>query len=81
MKIYRYNGKANISGEKIRRRREELHLSQEDVVAKLQLMGMEIGQNTLSRIESGIRFVPDYELKFFSRALEVPVEYFLNEEP
>ena len=81
MKIYRYHGKANLSGEKIRRRREELHLSQEDVVAKLQLMGMEIGQNTLSRIESGIRFVPDYELKFFSRAMEVPVEYFLDEAP
>lgn len=78
MKIYHYNGKANISGSKIRRRREELHLSQEAVAAKLQLLGMEISQNALSRIENGTRFVPDYELPYYSKVLEISIEDLLE---
>lgn len=56
-----------------------MELSQEALAAKLQLSGMEITQKTVSRIESGKRVVPDFELKYFSAFFHKPVEWFLEE--
>ena len=79
VKMYLYKGKCNISGEKIRRLRNEMELSQEALAAKLQLSGMEITQKTVSRIESGKRVVPDFELKYFAEFFHKPVEWLLEE--
>ena len=82
MKIYAYNhnGKFNCSGTRIRKKRQELHLSQEQLAAKLQLAGLEISQNSISRIENGLRVVPDYELPFFADALRVSPLWLLGRE-
>lgn len=40
MKLYKHNGLCNVSGARIRQRREELKLSQEQLSAKLQLLGL-----------------------------------------
>lgn len=79
MKLYDYRGKCNMSGEHIREQREEMGLSQEGLAGKLQLLGLEISQNAISRIERGLRVVPDYELKYFARVFNKPVEWFLEE--
>ena len=73
MKLYKYNGSANVSGKRIRKRREEL-------AGKLQLAGLLIGQKAISRIETGERVVPDFELFYFSEALRVSVAELLGEE-
>lgn len=79
MKLYRYNGRCNISGIRIRELREGMGLSQEQLAAKLQLLGMEVTQHMVSRIETGLRVVPDFELKYFAQFFHKPVEWFLEE--
>ena len=60
-----------LSGVYIRKQRTALGLSQEELAAKLQLAGLEMTQRAVSRIETGLRVVPDYELPFFANALGV----------
>ena len=55
-------------------------LSQEQLAAKIQLAGLNLNQKAISRIETGDRVVPDYELIFFSEALGVPIEQLLSAE-
>ncbi len=73
MKIYDYNGKANIVGEKIYEFRKQQKLSQEELAAKMQLNNIEISQKGISRIGKRERFVTDYELLVFSKVLDVNI--------
>ena len=69
MKLYKYtDGRANASGQKIKERREAAGLSQEELAAQLQIAGL-----NLSRIETGDRVVPDFELLYFSKVLNVQI--------
>ena len=78
MKIYDFNGKKNISGRRIRQARRRLSLSQADLAARLQVEGVQIKRDSISRIEIGTRFVPDYELLFFAKVLGVSAEWLLG---
>ena len=71
MKIYWYNGRKNIIGDRLRQIRREKKLSQNDVAALLQLKGYEFDRLTILRIENGKRFVPDYEVKMLCEVLGV----------
>ena len=62
MKIYDFDGKKNICGARIKEARKRLKLSQDDLAAKLQVSGVVIERNSISRMESGARFIADYEL-------------------
>ena len=75
MKIYTYEGKANISGDRIHQARTAQRLSQDALAAKLQVAGLGIGREAISRIETGLRFVTDYELVIFARVLGVTIEW------
>lgn len=78
MKIYDYNGKKNVSGDRIREARLKRRLTQEDFAAKLQIAGVTIERDSISRIEIGTRFVADYELMIISEVLGVTVEWLLS---
>ena len=79
MKLYKYEGgRCNASGKKIKELREAAELSQEQLAAKLQLAGLNLNQKAISRIETGERVVPDFELLFFSEVLEVPIDKLLD---
>lgn len=78
MKIYDYNGKKNISGDRIREARQKKRLSQADLAAQMQIEGIIIERDSISRIEIGTRFVPDYELPVFSKVLNVSVDWLLG---
>ena len=78
MKIYDYNGRKNLCGEKIRLARIERHMTQEDLAVKMQIHGVTIERDSISRIEKGTRFVPDYELPVFALVLGVSVEWLLT---
>lgn len=54
-------------------------MSQEQLAAKLQLAGLEITQKAVSRIETGLRVVPDYELNYFAEALSKDLSWMLKE--
>ena len=73
MKIYEYEGKANMVGPQIKKAQINLNLSQEALAAKMQLKNIEISQKVISRIEKRERFVPDYELLAFSEVLKMDV--------
>lgn len=79
MKIYTYKGKKNLCGERIRETRLKQRLSQSDLAAQLQIEGITIERDSISRIEIGTRFVPDYELKVFAKVLRVSMEWLLEE--
>ena len=78
MKIYDFNGKKNISGVRIYEARKKLHLSQEYLAARMQVAGIIIERNSISRIETGDRFVPDYEIPVFAEVLHVSVDWLLG---
>lgn len=78
MKIYDYNGRKNVSGDRIREARLKRRLTQEDFAAKLQIAGVTIERDSISRIEIGTRFVADYELMIISEVLGVTVEWLLS---
>lgn len=80
MKIYDYNGKKNISGPKIKAARKSCQLTQEQFAAKLQLSGITIERDSISRIEIGTRFVTDYELKVISKILNVSLDWLLSDD-
>ncbi len=80
MKIYDYNGKKNISGNRIREIRLRRRLTQEELAAKMQLEGVLLERDSVSRIEIGTRFVSDYELLVFAEVLGVPANWLLRGE-
>ena len=80
MKIYNFNGKKNICGKRIKAVRKRLGLSQFDLAAKLQVSGVNIERDSVSRIEIGTRFVADYELVALAKILNVSLDYLLGVE-
>ena len=79
MKIYSYRGKKNLSSDKIREARLKQRLSQSDLAAKVQIAGVTLESESISRNEKRPRFVTDYELKIIAKVLHVNVEWLLEE--
>ena len=61
----------NMIHDRLRYYRKLRGLSQEQVVARLQTMNVNIDQQALSRIEHDRRIVTDYELACLCRVLDV----------
>ena len=80
MKIYDFHGRNNISGDRIRKARVTQKVTQADLAARLQIEGVQIERNSVSKIESGDRFVADYELKAIAKVLKVGVDWLLGGE-
>ena len=74
MKIYDYNGKANITGAKMRKVRRDLKITQEQLAARLQIAGIALDQKVISRIERQERFLADFELREIARILRVSMD-------
>lgn len=74
VKKFQYEGKSNVSGDRIRELRLRARLSQSALAAKMQIEGVIVEQDVISRIESGARLVTDYELlaltKIFGRSAD-----------
>lgn len=62
MRKFQFEGKNNVSGDRIRQLRVLARLSQAELAAKMQTEGAIVEQDVISRIESGRRLVTDYEL-------------------
>lgn len=71
MKLLAMDGKCNTCGDRVRLAREKTGLSQEALAAKVQLKGHSLTQKAISRIETGVRVVPDYEIPLLADALGV----------
>ena len=66
-----YNENSNIISEKLRDLRKKRGLSQEELAAQMQLLGVDISQPLISKIEQNKRFVKDYELVCLCKVLNV----------
>lgn len=80
MKIYDFEGKKNVCGDRVREARCRHRLTQSELAIQLQLAGIIIERDSISRIEIGTRFVADYELRELAKILKVSVNWLLGLE-
>ena len=80
MKIYDFNGRKNCCGDRVREARQKLRLSQTDLAARLQIEGVIMVRESVSRMEKGTRFVADYEVVTLAKVLHVSVGWLLEVE-
>ncbi len=73
-------GSCNMVGKRIEERRQEINMKQKDLLAKLQMQGIEINASGLSKLEGQIRKVSDFELVALANVLEVTVPWLLGLE-
>lgn len=80
MKIYDYDGRKNISGDRIHQLRTSRRLSQAELAARMQVNGVIIEREAISKIETGDRFVTDYELMIFAKVFGVTMDSLIEQE-
>ncbi|WP_318148473.1 helix-turn-helix transcriptional regulator [Vibrio sp. 1159] len=68
----------NVTGKKIREIRKSKKITQKDMIARLQLSGLDMSRSTYSKVELEIRQVRDFELIAFAKALKVDVSEFFK---
>ena len=71
-------GNKNIIGERVTIARKEKDMLQKDLLAKLQVEGLNISLPALSLLEGQKRPVFDYELFIFAKVLGKDVNWLLN---
>ena len=72
---------ANFVGPQIRKRRDELGLTQEEFAAQCQVGGLDITRGTLSQIEAQLRYVRDYELLALAKVLKTSTDGLFPAKP
>ena len=80
MKVYDYMGKKNLCGNKVKQARAKLGITQAELAARLQVEGITIERDSVSRIEIGTRFVADFEIVALAKVLKVGVDWLLLED-
>jgi hypothetical protein len=73
--------KRNIVGVRVSQARREAipPITQGDLIARLQVLGIMLDQSTLSKIENQQRPVTDIEVVALSKALKVSTEWLLGD--
>ena len=71
MKQIQYYGNKNIISGRMRERRLQLGLSQEQLAARMQTMNVNMDQQMISKIEKNSRQVTDFELVCLCKCLEI----------
>ena len=80
MKIYWFEGSKNIIGNRVKEARNSTNpaITQADLSARLEILGLKLDRVSISKIESGDRFVSDYEVLSLAKALKVSVGWLLE---
>jgi transcriptional regulator with XRE-family HTH domain len=80
--VRQYPNKRNISGRRIAEARiaAKPPITQEDLSARLALLGVQMDRAAVAKIENNLRRVLDYELKAIAGALDVEVDWLLGGE-
>ena len=79
MKIYWSGNSKNIIGNRVKALRLERNMTQKGLASQLQLLGYEFSDITILRIEKGLRFVPDYEVKILANFFNVPYDHLFGD--
>jgi transcriptional regulator with XRE-family HTH domain len=80
MRYGRHVGRKNLIGPRLRaaRMRGKTVITQQDLSARLAVLGVDMDRTAISKIEAGERIVADFELLAISKALGVSVEWLLG---
>lgn len=70
--------KSNIIGGNIRAFRQKLHLSQEEISARLQVLGVDMSRSTYSKIEAGLRHISVEEIEAIRSILKMDYSDFFR---
>lgn len=73
-------GDKNIIGAKVEQQRKAVGMKQKDLLAQLQIKGIDLNASGLSKLEGQLRGVADYELKAIAQSLDVTVNWLLDIE-
>lgn len=73
-----HNGSKNLIGQRLKELRTTAGLSQRGLARKLQLIGVDMDKNVITRIETNKRYVSDIELWALCRILEVSYDYLID---
>jgi len=73
-------GEKNLIHKKLKKLRQTSNLSQRDLARLLQLNGIDIDRNVITRIETNKRYVTDLELKAFAEIFNVSYDYLLGDD-
>lgn len=68
-----FNHTYNIIGKNIRIIRKNKKITQENLCARMQIMGYQISRSDISKLENGKKIIADFEVVGFSKALKVSI--------
>ena len=71
-------GDRNLVGANVETARKKKGMKQKELLAQLQVRGVDMNASGLSKLEGQIRFVTDIELVALADILEVTVDYLLG---
>lgn len=76
------DGRNNVCGQKIREIRKSMEqtTSQRQLAEMLQIAGLDLDKNAIQRIETGLRFVTDIELRVIASVLKVDYKELLGDD-
>ena len=68
----------NLIGERLRELRSRANLSQRDLARELQLIGIDMDKNVITRIETNKRYVTDFELQALKQLFDVSYDFLID---
>ncbi|MEG1426628.1 MAG: XRE family transcriptional regulator [Oscillospiraceae bacterium] len=71
-------GDKNLIGARVETARKNQGMKQKELLAQLQVRGVDMNSSGLSKLEGQIRFVSDYELLAFADILGVSILWLLT---
>lgn len=69
----------NIVGPRVRKARKKLRITQMDLAARLQVLGISIDRSGIAKLESGRRPASDIEVAALAKILNVPIPWLFEE--
>lgn len=71
-------GEKNLVGQRLKLLRARDGLSQRDLSRELQLIGLDMDKNVITRIETNKRYVTDLELRALAKIFQVSYQYLID---
>ncbi len=68
----------NLIGERLKKLRTRANLSQRDLARELQLVGIDMDKNVITRIETNKRYVTDFELQALKQLFDVSYDFLID---
>lgn len=73
-------GNKNLIGSRVEKIRKEKGIKQKELLAKLQVYGIDMNSSSLSKLENQVRCATDKELLAIARILNTSVSYIIGED-